>query len=810
VNLGVGDKVLVKVDGEDGIVGQNSLNLVGRKNGSVTQDFGAIIIAFGEWFEVTCTAEIDTLTAERGSASGSGDLKFSVMPERTLYDYFSNEITRVEERAFGKYVIDAFDLSDAINGYFYNASGVLTSNADSSYKNFTITSAEANKKIVIKVERRVTAFDGRYYLLYDGDGNLLYSIYNGQIAGLPGRQVEIPVVLKEGFVLKCSWSKSYALPSIGPVEVYVPSIADELMVYINRLLGEVDGSEVTEEITTYGNSTGYYYDASGATVSNADSSYKEISLDADVVGKNITIEVNDTTGASDSRCYAIKRNGSVVASITNGEIKRLHDGKYTFQTKVESSDIFLCSWRTLAGRPSIYYVVSSTPSIKETIEGAYIRYVATTGDDSTGDGSSINPFKTISKAVASGAETVIVAGGDYNENVLDLRKALHDKVTIKGVRGEKVIFRRDDSLLLDDGSETLVSGYSNVYEAVISTAPGYNGAAQWLFFDGLNDAASAITTEEAHPLERGQFYRNNCTKLEKTTSDTLEAALAEIEAAETFKWWYDSLTQKLYFNRSEATSTYPIYRSSSSYLRTRENQSVVISNIEFRYGILNLEKLNVAELYNVASKCVYGAGCFMYNDSISVLFDHCEAALAFSGSNGDGFNGHATAGANPLAKYCQVTIRECWSHDNNDDGYSDHEYAEATIDGGLFEWNKKGGVTPSFGSHCVCKNVLSRHNYSGFYYGGTATEGNAGQMICYNCMSVSNNRSGVSNVGGFRIDGTNNNAVLVNCKSIGDRNAFSCGDTCTMTLYDCGYRNQVIAIYVGSGTFSKIKTQIAE
>ena len=212
-------------------------------------------------------------------------------------------------------------------------------------------------------------------------------------------------------------------------------------------------------------------------------------------------------------------------------------------------------------------------------------------------------------------------------------------------------------------------------------------------------------------------------------------------------------------------------------------------------------------MYNVSSKYVYG-DCFSYTNSISVLFDHCDACSAFYGTNGDGFNGHATAGVDSSAKYCQTTLRECWSHDNLDDGYSDHELAEAYIDGGLFEYNGKAGVTHSYGSHCVCKNVLSRHNFNGFYYMGN-NDGNRGQMICYGCVSESN--SGVNYGYGFRVIGVGNGAILVGCKSINYVCGYRCDGGSWMELVDCGCSNPSSGdSSTGTGSFTKVKTTTVE
>ena len=584
---------------------------------------------------------------------------------------------------------------------------------------------------------------------------------------------------------------------------------------IDTLDSEVDTLDVAVNgRTTYhdydisGAQTGYYYNNSGTAVYNGESSYCTITFDNTDVGKSIVIRVNESTGNTDARCYVLCDENDVVKQYIRNQDIIYAGGTWTFHTAVGASGWKLkCSWKTATGSPSIGYVLNVVPSLQEKVEG-YVKYVSTTGNDSN-EGSISSPLKTISKAVELGAETVIVAAGVYEDNNINLSKSKHDNITVKGEIGEKVVFKKANSKLVDSGAETLVSGYSKVY-SVTCIDTGYTGTNQWLFFDGLADLSQPITKQNAHPLERGLFYRNDCTKIVRTTADTLASALDEIEAcsANVYKWFYDSGT--LYFNRSASTSTYPIYRSNGSYLTTRNNQSVELSNIEFRYGSVNLTKINVAELYNVACKYVYADGCFVFVDCLSILFDHCEASSCFRNVNGDGFNGWSNVPSDYSARRETTILRNCWSHDNLDDGYSDHRYSEMSVEGGLFEYNGKGGITPSYGSHCTISNAVARMNrQNGFYYTGTANDnGNGGQMICFCCLSDSNNTSNGASAAGYRCDGNGNRAILVGCKAINEIKAFRCDTDAFLDLIDCGAANISGDVVSGAGTIVKVSTTI--
>ena len=573
----------------------------------------------------------------------------------------------------------------------------------------------------------------------------------------------------------------------------------ELRTDIDALSDVVNGCDhnYTYDLSTA--AIGYYYDDSGTLVSNSSSAYKDITFDSAAAGKNISITVSDQITTTDTRYFLLyDGNNTLKWSARNSTAAVAPDRTITIPYAVEVGWVLKASFRTGVPAPNITYVQAHVDSLKESIE-CYTQYVATSGIDSN-DGSLARPKRTISAAVEAGAETIIVAGGTYDDDSIDLSSAKHDCITIKGKQGEKVLFKKRSSKLLADGSETLVSGYTKVFSAHTDD-PGYGSSAtQWLFFDDLADTSTAITPADEHPLERGQFYRNDCTKSVKTTATVLSSALAEIENSATFKWFYDSDTGVLYFNRpaDSNTSIYPIYRSTGNYLITRRNQSIVMNNIEFRYASVNLKRLNIVNLYNVSAKYVYSGGAFCYDDSVTVIFDHCEAAACFMGTNGDGFNGHVNTHTGLTYKYCQVTLRECWSHDNRDDGYSDHEFAETTVDGGLFEYNNKAGVTPSYGSHCVCKNVMSRYNINGFYYTGAVNDnGNGGQMMCYNCVSIGHNARGGS---GFRVDGYHNRAILVGCKSIDDKYAVNCAEDNYMDVVECTYSDVGTEVKHGDGT----------
>ena len=197
------------------------------------------------------------------------------------------------------------------------------------------------------------------------------------------------------------------------------------------------------------------------------------------------------------------------------------------------------------------------------------------------------------------------------------------------------------------------------------------------------------------------------------------------------------------------------------------------------------------ELVDCAAKYVSNNGAFVYDNTLDVRFVRCEAARCKS-SNGDGFNGHSSTEGDAFAKTTTCTLIDCWAHDNYDDGYSDHERSETTIIGGLYEYNGKAGVTPSYGSHCTGYNIISRKNINGFFYTGIVAQsegGKYGQATFNNCIAESNREDG------FRLSGTGNNMLLIDCISMNNRYGYVPEGSTNITCIDCKAINNTQDVY---------------
>ncbi|MBQ7981070.1 MAG: DUF1565 domain-containing protein, partial [Oscillospiraceae bacterium] len=436
-------------------------------------------------------------------------------------------------------------------------------------------------------------------------------------------------------------------------------------------------------------------------------------------------------------------------------------------------------------------------------------YVSTTGNDNN-DGTADKPLATITEALKKGANKVYIYNGVYEEQInFNGIELLNNELTLLPADTEAdVTFIAPNSMISE--TETAVEGYTRVYSTV--TDKTFNAQNIWIFQDSIPDETTLISDEERHPLQRGYEYRCQDTKIERCTATALTEALAEIEAAEGYKWFWDNGT--LYFSRPNAvTSVNPLRGSFDSlnffHSNRPKNMSINIVGLKFKYMPLNTTYAKSVRVTDCKVSNVRAAGAFDYSYSSNVEFVRCEAERCYTGTGGDGFNAHGTTSGQAYSKQVTARLVDCWSHDNNDDGYSDHERSETQIYGGLYEYNKKGGVVPSYGSHCSCYNVYSRKNYNGFVYTGSATAeegGKYGQLICYNCVAENNTAGGTR--AGFVVTQNGNSAILVNCKAIGNGTAYyAYGETARMKLIDCGAIDNE-QLKAGSGTFEIVNTTL--
>lgn len=259
-----------------------------------------------------------------------------------------------------------------------------------------------------------------------------------------------------------------------------------------------------------------------------------------------------------------------------------------------------------------------------------------------------------------------------------------------------------------------------------------------------------------------------------------------------YTFFYDTDAQMLYVKIKEGTTlaANPVYIPGGSGISGNDGSvAFEMVNIECWYGSISLRLCHGGRAIDCAAKYALGGGAWSWDAAIGLELIRCEATRAFSGSGtGDGFNAHSTTTAPALAKHTVATMINCWSHDNNDDGYSDHERCETTIIGGLFEYNVKAGLTPAYGCHDTIYNAYCRKQVnSGIALVGSATaaEGGRGSQIFVIGCICENNRNNYY-VSGDASGTDENFGKFVNCVSLnGTEYGYLCGRNARIELNNC-------------------------
>lgn len=373
---------------------------------------------------------------------------------------------------------------------------------------------------------------------------------------------------------------------------------------------------------------------------------------------------------------------------------------------------------------------NSTDSSTSTSSSYKEIYISPNGNDGN-SGDYASPMKTITAALNK-SNRVTLFGGTYPKERISVSYYPYSEIFIRGVETQRVIINCGDRILVDDGSETLVEGYTKVYQVSCPTCPYASGAFTYrIYQDWVPDATTYIEDKDRHALQRGREYRCDSTIIKqiynssssplfndaKTGLDKIEALGENVYGF----YWHDGV---MYFSRPQVSSkSNPIILPirddrfiDQQMGRSKKNQCrVVLNNIEVRYANIHLSYASNNECSDVLVKYPYvsnGGGFYIYEASNCKL-TRCETCSVTNGtSTGDGFNvdtkGDTNSDDNALC--CSVIMDNCWSHDNNDDGYSDHDRSEVLIRGGLFEYCGKGGLTPAYGSNDVIENAICRYN----------------------------------------------------------------------------------------------------
>lgn len=403
------------------------------------------------------------------------------------------------------------------------------------------------------------------------------------------------------------------------------------------------------------------------------------------------------------------------------------------------------------------------------------------------NGDDTNPGTTEGAALATfaaafsktGVDTTIILIGDTTERLNIKTKSNQRSVRLIGKRG--LVNRIICGTKIDSG--TLVAGTTNVYQTPLSS---FSTVARFqLFQHEVFDESTLIPDNERHPLQRGKTYRCDSTKITRVGS------LDAVKTSEGYTFFYDTGAKMLYVKIKEGTTlaANPVYIPGGSGIFGNDGSvAFEMVNIECWYGSILLRSCHGGRAIDCAAKYALGDGAWSWDAAIGVELIRCEAARALSSSTtGNGFDANSTTTDPALAKHTVATMIDCWGHDNNDNGYSDHERCETTIIGGLFEYNVRGGITTAYGGHDTIYNAYCRKqidNGIALVRSAKAEEGGRGsQIFAIGCICENNKVNYY--VSGDKSGTDENFGKFVNCVSLNARYGYFCGTNARIELNNC-------------------------
>lgn len=341
-------------------------------------------------------------------------------------------------------------------------------------------------------------------------------------------------------------------------------------------------------------------------------------------------------------------------------------------------------------------------------------YVSPDGDDEADGLSKSNPLETLQKAVESGAETVYMKRGEYQQSF----NASAERLIILPLEHERYNYDSPETIqkIVFNGAERLkrLEEFEGVYRQQFEEAPNFRK----YFIDQ--------SLPQKDSTSRPQY---NCILWESYDLDldyVMEPVLTieEVKNTEgTFTW--DG--EYIYLNPKNIDHDFFV---------PRLGDGLDLSNIEY----LELHDV-VADYYRATPinldtvKYVYAknseANHSAYQDGWSINYANGSFVNCKGYKNrNDGFNMHF---------YGDTEFINCYGINNYDDGISHHEYTTGVIIGGEYSGNGKAGSAPVSNAKVNMYDVWLANNDHGIL------SSNAAENNLYKGNIIKENRVGITN-----------------------------------------------------------------
>ena len=371
-----------------------------------------------------------------------------------------------------------------------------------------------------------------------------------------------------------------------------------------------------------------------------------------------------------------------------------------------------------------------------------VLYVSTSGSDLNSGLTPSNALATIQKAIEKGARNILVKRGTYHESIF--LSGNGESISIKPYDTNTYTDSIPDRPLIEIINGTELTGLStdSTYTNLLSQEFSGNSAWTAVFID---QTLPPSTSGYRGYNNAGLWQISGTTDYSKDKRVTPVLTLSEcINTAGTFYW--DGTT--VYVNPyDEEYDTFYAQDAVDYGIRFENLEKVDLQDIcvkfskQANFGIKNCMDIHLQNCVSQYTNVING---FQLNNSNGLL-ENCQAY----NSRDDGFGAQ---------DYGVTTYINCIGNYNDDDGISHHFGERATIIGGEFAYNGKGGVaSPTYGAYVNVYNVYTHHNSRGIYATNASDSHDYATRTCFvnNCL-ITNNTVGVDVGGTTTIIGWNN------------------------------------------------------
>ena len=338
--------------------------------------------------------------------------------------------------------------------------------------------------------------------------------------------------------------------------------------------------------------------------------------------------------------------------------------------------------------------------------GTQPAYVSTTGNDSN-DGLTAATAKATLSAAASaigGMGPVVMQAGTYTNQNVNLAGATDLRIIGQGV----VKVYNGERVARTSWSPYTAGGAANTYRASVATVIPTSGAVVWVHEMGIPDGA---ITPPATYLPRQGIHTVNRLDNKRigwgSAANTLTSGQFFYSAGTLYLRASDDANLTAVTRDYWIPSRMPAQCLAYGAIPAANGTKLTVENLQSYFGCHGVDVTGCTSytLRNCAFIANANVGVLRAatGNATAGLEDTCE----YAANGNDGSGGTAYGGTDVFT----VTVVNPWSHDNGDQGYSIHGSGNtATIVGGLFENNNRGGLLWVQGSSVTSTDAHTRDN----------------------------------------------------------------------------------------------------